>query len=66
MEVGRLVRFYDCDTARKDKDYSGLNPKHFIVGTVIKIYDYTSLGGYTDVVCDILIEGGRVSKAHFL
>lgn len=67
MEIkkGDSVRFYDCYQANKDKDYSGTNPKHFPIGKVIKVYNYTSTYGYTDRCCDIKI-GDRISKAHFV
>ncbi len=59
------VQFYDCFIAMKEKDYSGENPKHYPIGKVIKVYDYTSYFGYTDKVCDIQI-GDRISKGHFV
>ena len=65
IKTGSSVKFYDCQQASKDKDYSGTNPKHYPIGKVIKIYDYKSYFGYIDKVCDIQI-GKRISKAHFV
>jgi hypothetical protein len=65
VKIGDSVRFYDCQTAMKEKDYSGENTRHYPVGKVISIYDYKSYFGYTDKVCDIQI-GDRISKAHFI
>lgn len=63
--LGKFVKFYDCQQANKDKDYSGTNPKYYPIGKVIAIYDYESKLGYTDIVCDIQI-GERISKGHFV
>ena len=63
--IGSFVRFYDCQTANAEKDYSGANPKHYPIGKVIDVYDYKSYFGYTDRVCDIQV-GERISKAHFV
>jgi hypothetical protein len=63
--IGIFVRFYDCQKANAEKDYSGANPKHYPIGKVIAVYDYKSSLGYTDRVCDIKI-GERISKAHFV
>jgi hypothetical protein len=63
--IGSFVRFYDCQTANAEKDYSGANPKHYPIGKVIAVYDYKSYFGYTDRVCDIQV-GERISKAHFV
>lgn len=63
---GDLVRFYDCDLANKEKDYSGTNPKCYPTGKVLCVYLYTSsYFGYSEMVCDILI-GKRISKRHFI
>ncbi len=62
---GNNVRFYDCQTANAEKDYSGTNPKHFPIGKIIRIYEYKSFYGYTDTVCDIQV-GDRISKGHFV
>jgi len=63
--IGSFVKFYDCQQANNDKDFSGVNPKYYPIGKVINIYDYKSTFGYTDMVCDIQI-GERISKAHFV
>lgn len=63
--IGSFVRFYDCQTANAEKDYSGANPKHYPIGKVIDVYDYKSYFGYADRVCDIQI-GERISKGHFV
>lgn len=63
--VGDFVKFYDCQQANLDKDFSGTNPKYYPTGKVINIYEYESKLGYTDTVCDIQI-GERISKAHFI
>ena len=63
--IGSFVKFYDCQQANKDRDYSGANPKHYPIGEVVAVYDYKSYFGYTDRVCDIKI-GERISKAHFV
>lgn len=63
--IGSFVKFYDCQQANKDKDYSGTNPKYYPIGEVVNVYDYKSKFGYTDRVCDIQI-GERISKAHFV
>lgn len=65
LVIGSFVKFYDCQTANKERDYSGSNPKHYPIGKVIDIYDYKSSFGYTDRVCDIQI-GERISKGHFV
>lgn len=63
--VGSFVKFYDCQQANKDRDFSGRNSKYYPIGKVINIYDYKSIFGYIDRVCDIQI-GERISKAHFV
>jgi hypothetical protein len=63
--IGSFVRFYDCQQANKDRDYSGANAKYYPIGEVVAVYDYKSSLGYTDRVCDIKI-GERISKAHFV
>lgn len=63
--IGSFVRFYDCQRANAEKDYSGKNPKYYPIGKVVDVYEYTSYFGYTDRVCDIQI-GERISKAHFV
>jgi hypothetical protein len=63
--TGCSVLFYDCQMAMKDRDYSGSDLKHYTIGKVIDVYDYTSCFGYTDRVCDIEV-GERVSRAHFV
>tara|TARA_R110000868_G_C10820979_1_gene758626 strand:+ start:282 stop:575 length:294 start_codon:yes stop_codon:yes gene_type:complete len=63
--IGSFVRFYDCQTANAEKDYSGANPKHYPIGKVIAVYDYKSYFGYTDRLCDIQV-GERISKGHFV
>ena len=63
--IGSFVRFYDCQTANAEKDYSGTNPKNFPIGKVVAVYDYKSYFGYVDRVCDIQI-GERISKGHFV
>jgi hypothetical protein len=63
--IGSFVKFYDCQQANRDKDFSGANPKYYPIGKVIDVYDYKSTFGYTDRVCDIQI-GERISKAHFV
>lgn len=63
--IGSFVRFYDCQKANKDKDFSGTNHKHYPIGKVLNIYKYKSKFGYVDEVCDIEI-GERISKAHFI
>lgn len=63
--VGSSVKFYDCRKAMEDKDHSGTKDKYFPIGKVIKLYEYKSMFGYTDKVCDIEI-GDRISKAHFV
>ena len=63
--IGSFVKFYDCQQANKDRDFSGANPKYYPIGKVIDVYDYKSTFGYTDRVCDIQI-GERISKAHFV
>lgn len=63
--IGSFVKFYDCQQANKDRDFSGSNPKYYPIGKVIDVYDYKSKFGYTDRVCDIQI-GERISKAHFV
>lgn len=65
VEKGDLVQFYDCDTASKDRDFSGENPKYYPFGIVVSVYDYKSFYGHTDKVCDIKIKN-RISKAHFV
>lgn len=62
---GCFVKFYDCQTAYAEKDYSGSNPKHYPIGRVVAVYDYKSYFGYIDRVCDIQV-GDRISKAHFV
>ena len=62
---GSLVKFYDCQQANNDRDFSGENPKYYPIGKVINVYNYKSSFGYSDKVCDIQI-GDRVSKAHFV
>jgi len=63
--IGSFVRFYDCQQANKDRDFSGTNPKYYPIGKVIAVYDYKNYFGYIDRVCDIQI-GERISKAHFV
>ena len=63
--IGSFVRFYDCQQANKDRDYSGANSKYYPIGEVVDVYDYKSSFGYIDKVCDIKI-GERISKAHFV
>lgn len=65
VKKGDFVRFYDCQSANKDKDYSGKNQKYYPIGTIISVYDYTSRDGFTDRVCDIQV-GRRISEAHFV
>lgn len=65
VTVGCLVRFYDSQKAHADKDHSGTNSKYYPIGKVISIYDYKSIYGYIDRVCDIQI-GDRISKSHFI
>lgn len=66
INKGDLVRFYDCDLANKEKDWSGTNPKYYPTGKVLCVYLYTSsYFGYSEIVCDILI-GKRISKRHFI
>ena len=67
--VGSFVRFYDCDRANKDRNYSG-EPKYYSIGMVIKrrITDKITvadieLGG--DDVVDIRLPDGRISNGHF-
>lgn len=62
--IGDSVRFYDSQTAHKENDHSGSNPRYYPIGKVISVYDYKSPFGYTDEVCDIQI-GDRISTAHF-
>mgnify|MGYP003493922772 CR=1 FL=1 len=70
IQVGSIVRFYDCDRANKDRNYSG-DEKYYSTGTVIKRYITDRrffidqwLGG--DDVVDIRLIGGRVSHGHFV
>ena len=63
--IGSFVKFYDCQQANADKEYSGANPKYYPIGKVLRVYDYNSKLGYIDRVCDIQI-GERISKAHFV
>jgi hypothetical protein len=39
LKISDNVRFYDVDTANKEKDYSGSNPKHYPIGIVVDIYE---------------------------
>ncbi len=70
IKVGSLVKFYDCDRANKDRNYSG-DQKYYSTGTVIRRYISEKiflidqwLGG-NDVV-DIQLEDGRISTGHFV
>ena len=63
--TGDFVRFYDCDQANRDRDYSGTKSKYYPIGKIINVYNYTTHYGFTDKVCDIQI-GERISKAHFI
>lgn len=65
---GDLVKFYDCQKAANDRDYSGANPKHYPIGKVLRVYDHAwSLeeNVFVDRVCDVEIDG-RISKGHFV
>ena len=65
IKVGNLVKFYDCDQAHRDRDYSGENIKHYPTGEVIKVYDHKcKFSGQIDELCDIRIND-RISKGHF-
>jgi len=65
IDSGNLVKFYDCQQANNDKDYSGTNSKYYPIGKVIKVYNHKSIFGYVDRVCDIQIND-RISKGHFV
>jgi hypothetical protein len=58
------VRFYDCQQAFKDRDFSGSNPKHYPIGIVIDVYWYHQMN-YSTLLCDILT-GERISRGHFV
>lgn len=67
--IGSRVRFYDCDRANKERDYSG-NNEFYSFGKVINrriteryMVGGTWLGG--DDVVDIELPDGRISKGHF-
>ena len=66
IEIGNKVRFYDCDQARIERDFSGINPKYYPIGEVVDIYKKRSLV-YDAIhkLCDIKI-GDRISKGHFI
>lgn len=64
VEVGDIVKFYDCKSAFRDRDFSGKDPKYYPLGEVVRVYDYTS-HGVTDKVCDIKV-GNSISKTHFV
>lgn len=66
IKVGDTVRFYDCDQANKDKDYSGKDPKYYPLGEVIAVYEKGSMFGNTNKLCDIKLTDGRISKGHFV
>jgi hypothetical protein len=71
------VRFYDCQQADKDRDYSGTNPKYYPIGKVIRsattdecyIIEYcttlndTDIAGqiYTDCI-ECISDGGKECK----
>jgi hypothetical protein len=62
--IGSLVRFYDCQQADRDRDFSGTNLKYYPIGKVIDVYNFKSWFGYEDECCNIQI-GERISKGHF-
>ena len=64
VKEGDFVRFYDCQKATKDKDFSGEDKKYYPIEKVLRVYEYISSLGYVDEVCDIQI-GERISRAHF-
>jgi hypothetical protein len=65
IKIGNLVKFYDCDQARRDRDYSGENIKHYPIGKVIDVYNHKCpFSGQIDEVCDIEIDN-RISRGHF-
>lgn len=64
IKAGDPVKFYDVQRANQDRDYSG-DPEYYSVGMILKIYEYKSKFGYSDIVCDIQV-GDRVSNSHFI
>jgi hypothetical protein len=66
IKVGDKVKFYDCDQARIDKDYSGKNPKHYPIGEVVDVYEKpSSVYNAINKLCDIKIND-RISRGHFI
>ena len=66
VEVGDLVKFYDCQKAYASKDYSGANPTHYPIGEVIRVYfKKCYYSRELDYLCDIKIDD-RISTAHFV
>lgn len=68
--IGSLVRFYDCDRANKDRNYSG-EAKYYSIGMIInrRITDRLYISGIElggDDVVDIRLPDGRISNGHFI
>jgi hypothetical protein len=66
IKSGDTVEFYDCDTAIRDKDCSGENPKYYITGEVIYVYKKQSYFGWENHLCSIRTPNGRISRGHFV
>jgi hypothetical protein len=67
IKIGDTVEFYDSDTANRERDFSGENPKHYITGEVVYTYEEVShFGKYRNELCDIKTHDGRISKGHFI